>query len=73
MVEKQITKQAQTETKQTEPGKRRKTSAGKVQLGLWIDKNLYKDMQIRAIELDLNTSILLEDAIREYLNQHKKA
>jgi len=72
MAEKQIMKQAQTEPKQIKiTRKQRKSTAGKQKLGLLIDDNLYIEFKIRALELKLNTSICLEDAMREYLDRHK--
>ena len=45
---------------------------GKVRVGYELDAHLMHQLRILAAELDENQSVVLEDAIREYLQKHGK-
>ena len=57
--------------KQKVTRKKRKSRAGMVQLGVWVREGLYLDFQHKAIDLNLNVGILVEQAMQEYLERHK--
>ena len=49
--------------------KKRKSRAGMVQLGVWVREDLYLDFQHKAIDLNMNVGILVEQAMQEYCRE----
>ena len=57
--------------KQKETRMKRKSRAGMVQLGVWVPEGFYLEFQHKAIDLNMNVGILVEQAMQEYLERYK--
>ena len=50
----------------------RKSRQGKIQIGVWIDEQVYKDFQTLAIEQRTTVGLIVENAMRSYLHQRNQ-
>lgn len=51
---------------------KRKSRQGKIQIGVWVDEDLYREFQHLAIEEKTSIGLTVENAMRSYLYQRRQ-
>ena len=51
---------------------KRKARQGKIQIGVWVDEDLYKEFQHLAVEEKTSIGLMVENAMRSYLYQRRQ-
>ena len=57
---------------QEKPQIKRKARQGKIQIGVWVDEDLYKEFQYLSIEEKTSIGLMVENAMRSYLYQRRQ-